>query len=88
MAAFVGIFGNNLLRFFFAGNYFATAMINTYIEKEKITQFVNRKSSVSIDLSIAEPLHNLVVMLNFAPVKVSMLYNILMYSSGLRGSSL
>ncbi|KAM7533508.1 hypothetical protein Aperf_G00000127518 [Anoplocephala perfoliata] len=56
----------------FIGNHLAAARINTYIEKEELLQFTHQDSSSKSSLSsnLVDPLHHLIVNLNFSPVKV------------------
>ncbi|VDD74342.1 unnamed protein product [Mesocestoides corti] len=58
----------------FVGNHFATALINTFIEKEELFQYTRKKASTNLYLSndLIEPLHKLVTRLNFSPVKTFM----------------
>ncbi|KAM3172775.1 hypothetical protein ACTXT7_013853 [Hymenolepis weldensis] len=56
----------------FVGNHFAAALINTYIEKEEVLQFTKLEASSSSYLSpsLVDPLHCMLINLNFSPVKV------------------
>nr|VZI17089.1 unnamed protein product [Spirometra erinaceieuropaei] len=56
----------------FVGNYFVVALISNFIDKEKIAFFSTRKEAnvAKIPAVLVDPLHYLVVRLNFAPVKV------------------
>nr|CDS28556.1 Zinc finger MYND type [Hymenolepis microstoma] len=56
----------------FVGNHFASALINTYIEKEELLQFTKLEASSNFYLfpSLVDPLHCMLNNLNFSPVKV------------------
>ncbi|VDN11846.1 unnamed protein product [Dibothriocephalus latus] len=56
----------------FVGNYFVVALISNFIPKEKIAFFSTRKEAnvAKIPVVLVDPLHQLVIRLNFAPVKV------------------
>ncbi len=64
------LFRDNALRL---GNNFATSLISTFIDKEELTQFTQKKpdSNLYLAADFVEPLHSLLIRLNFAPVKVS-----------------
>uniref|UniRef100_A0A183SJJ7 MYND-type domain-containing protein n=1 Tax=Schistocephalus solidus TaxID=70667 RepID=A0A183SJJ7_SCHSO len=57
----------------FVGNYFVVALISNYLDKEKIAFFSTRKEAnvAKIPAVLVNPLHQLVIRLNFSPVKVS-----------------
>ncbi|VUZ48951.1 unnamed protein product [Hymenolepis diminuta] len=56
----------------FVGNHFAAALINTHIGREEVLQFtkLDASSSSYLSPSLVDPLHCMLINLNFSPVKV------------------
>ncbi len=68
-----------------SGNYFVSALLNSFIEKEEVAKFSRRDESSSCHISAAlvDSVHQLVISLNFSPVKVTEFIDISHFVKGI-----